>query len=155
MQRWFLFLEMIVIQRDNKDMFYTPKDDIKDMFYTYSKSWMITSCQGSPRAVDALCRGNIFLLNELETNIHLYFTFLEISLISPRRWSTPSTGRGVGYHGPIGGSLIDSPPLPQHLAQHPPLMAPLVEVSIIVLLFASAAAITIAACFSAKALQWR
>ena len=141
---------MLFIQKDNKEMYYIPKDD-KDMFYTYSKSWMITSCQGSPRAVDALCGGNIFLLNELETNIHLYFTFLEISLIFPKRWSTPS--RASPNHAPIGGSLIDSPPLPQHLAQHPPLKAPLVEVSIIVLLFASAAAITIAACFSAKALQ--
>ena len=71
----------------------------------------------------------------------------------PSRWSTFSKGPPYQYHGPIDGGLIDSPPLPQHLAQHPPLKAPLVEVSIIVLLFASAAAITIAACFSAKALQ--
>ena len=49
--------------------------------------------------MDAQCRGNTFLLNDTEKSIHLYFTFLGISLIFPSRWSTPSTV--TPSHGPI------------------------------------------------------
>ena len=85
--------------------------------------------------VDALCGGNMFLLNDIETNIHLYFILLEISLIFPGRWSTPSTGPPISImapywrrshwfspssstpstaspsHGPVDGGLHHRPPL--------------------------------------------